>query len=242
MSDLPPPLATGGMSPGGTTTVVGINKPKIDPSDKKVLCTAMCKCDKAPNVGKDGKQLKQICVSENMKALDKMLSHRSPFKQEINYDMTRHPPAPIMDSGIDTKGHDYLPGWIKKYWGSEPEHASAFKPGTGLIRRPDVVIVKDPLKPPTQDNIKQIVEMKFPPDTLSEEQEDAYRKIGGKGKLTQLQPTDCDCDSSEPKEPRIPIEALGFAAGVAAWLGYIISKGKIPPPGMAPIPPLVPVF
>ena len=69
--------------------------------------------------------------------------------------MTQTPPAPIMDSGVDTKGHDFVPGWIRKYWGSKPEHAPTFKPGTGAIRRPDVVIVKDGSKPPTQDNIKQ---------------------------------------------------------------------------------------
>lgn len=166
MSDLPP-LATGGMSPRGTTTVVRIDEPKIDPADKKILCAAMCKCEKAPNVGADGKQLKQACVAENFKGLDRLLSYRSPFKQEVNYDMTQRPPAPIMDSRSDTKVHDYLPAWIRKYWGSKPEHGQSYKPGTGLIRRPDVVIVKDPSKPPTQDNIKQIVEMKFPPTRLA---------------------------------------------------------------------------
>ena len=231
------------MSRPGTTTVVRINEPEVEPGDKKVLCAAMCKCDKAPNIGKDGKQLKQLCVSENLKALDKVLSHRSPFKQEINYDMTKNPPAPIMDSGIATKGHDYLPGWIKKYWGTEPEHSAVYKAGRGLIRRPDVVIVKDAMKAPTQDNIKQIVEMKFPPDELSNAQKDAYRKIAGnRDKLTTLKPSDCDCGSAEPKDPRMPVEELGFAAGVAAWLAYILTKGRTPRPPIAPSPPLVPVF
>lgn len=241
MSELPP-LATGGMSPEGTTTVVGVNRPNTDPIDKKILCAAMCKCDKVPHVGKEGQQLRQICVSANFKALDKVLEHRSPFKVEINFDMTKNPPTPIMDSGIETKGHGYLPGWISKHWGSEPEHSPPYKPGTGLIRRPDVVIVKDPMKPPTQDNIKQIVEMKFPPDALSAEQEEAYRRIAGKGKLTQLKPGDCDCDSSEPNDPRMPIEELGFAASAAAWLAYILTRGKTPRPPTAPIPPLAPAF
>jgi len=241
VSDLPP-LATGGMSPRGTTTVVRINEPKIDPADKKILCAAMCKCEKAPNVGADGKQLKQACVAENFKGLDRLLSYRSPFKQEVNYDMTQRPPAPIMDSRSDTKVHDYLPAWIRKYWGSKPEHGQSYKPGTGLIRRPDVVIVKDPSKPPTQDNIKQIVEMKFPPDSLSEEQENAYRIIGGKGKLVTLQPAHCDCDSSEPKDPKMPVEELGFAAAAAMWIAYILTKGKTPRPPLSPAPPLVPVF
>lgn len=242
MSDIPP-LAAGGMSMEGTTTVVGVNTPRIDPADKKPLCAAMCKCNKAPNVGKDGQQLKQGCVAETLKGLDKLLNHRSLFKQEINYDMTKNPPAPIMDRGVDTKGHDYLPGWIKKYWGSEPEHPSTFTPGAGLIRRPDVVIVKDALKPPTQDNIKQIVEMKFPPDSITPRQEAAYRRIAGdRNKLTVLEPGDCDCDSKDPEDPNMPIEQLGYAAGVAAWLAYILTRGKTPRPPMAPVPPLLPAF
>lgn len=233
-----PSFATGGMSPQGTTTVVGVNKPRIEPDDKKILCNAMCKCDKNPNVGKDGKQLKQACVSERLKSLDKLLSYRSPYKQEINYDMTKQPPAPIMDSKIDTKGHDYLPGWIKKRWGSEPEHPSVYKPGTGLIRRPDVVVVKDPLKPPNQDNIKQIVEMKFPPDAITEAQERAYERIAGdEQKLVTLEPGDCDCNSREPEDPNMPVESLGFAAGAAAWLAYILSKGKTPRPPLSPVTP-----
>ena len=235
MSDVPklPPLSTGSMSSSGTTTVVRVAEPKIDPTDKKVLCSAMCHCNKAPNIGKDGRQLKQGCVSERMKALDGLLQHRSPYKQELNYDMTKEPPAPIMDSKISTKGHDWLSGWIKKNWNKDPDH-SEFKAGTGQIRRPDIVIVNDPTKPPTQDNIKQIVEMKFPPDTISDQQRDAYIEIAGSAKkLTKLEPSDCDCSSDEPKGSKIPVDALGWAAVAAAWLAFIASRGKTPRP---PVP------
>lgn len=236
-----PPLANGGMSPDGTTTVVRINQPKIDPHDKKILCASMCKCNKAPSIGKDGQLLKQSCVSKDMKALDKMMDYRSPYKQEINYDMTKRPPAPIMDSGVETKGHDFLPGWLKKHWGTEPEHPSTFKAGKGFIRRPDVVIVKDPAKPATQDNIKQIIEMKFPPDRLSQQQQAAYVEIAGsQDKLTKLEPSQCDCDSKEQQESKIPVEELGFAAAAAAWIAFILSRGKIRPP--VGRPPLVPAF
>ncbi|WP_426105459.1 VRR-NUC domain-containing protein [Massilia sp. TSP1-1-2] len=232
-----PPLATGGMSREGTTTVVRLNRVKVDPVDKKVLCAAMCQCDKTPNIGKDGKELKQVCVAENLKSFDKLLGHKSFYKEELNFDMTQTPPSPIMDSGIITKGHEYLKGWINKYWGTKPEHGPTFVPRSGLIRRPDVVIVHDPSKPPTQDNNKQIVEMKFPPDSISDEQERAYVDIaGGASKLAVLEPGDCDCDAPEPDGPRIPIKELGFAAGVAAWLAFILTRGK------TPRPPLVPVF
>ena len=137
----PTPLAVGGMSREGTTTIVKIYPPDIEPQDKKVLCMALCQCDKTPQVGKDGQQLKQICVAKTMKEVDKQLEYKSPYKQEINYDMTKSPPEPIMDKDVPTKGHDWLPGFIEKHWPSKP-----YTPGAGLIRRPDVVIVKDPGK------------------------------------------------------------------------------------------------
>ena len=224
---------TGGMSPTGTTNLAPIRRPQLDSADKKVLCSAMCQCDKTPNVGKDGRQLKQVCVAERLKGLDKLLEHRSVYKEELNYDMTKTPPAPIMDSTIDTKGHDYLPGWIKKYWGTEPEHPPKFSAGRGLIRRPDVVIVKDPSKPPTQDNIKQIVEMKFPPDSMSPEQKTDYETIAGdEKKLRTLEPSDCDCNAPEPEGTRIPVESLGWAAFFASVATFALSRGKTPVPVM----------
>jgi hypothetical protein len=117
MTESTRPIATGGMSPAGTTTTVRIAVPEIDPLDKKVLCAALCTCDKAPAIGKDGQKLKQQCVSTVMKEVDKQLDHLSPYKQEINYDMTKNPPEPIMDKDVATKGHDWLPGWIEKYFG-----------------------------------------------------------------------------------------------------------------------------
>jgi hypothetical protein len=229
-----PPLANGNMAPDGATTPVRLGQVPLAPTDKKVLCSAMCQCDNIPDVGKDGKQLKQGCVAGRLQALDQLLAHRSPYKQEINYDMTQSPPAPVMDSAIATKGHPYLPGWLRKYWGTEAEHAPAFKAGQGLIRRPDVVIVNDPARPPTQDNIKQIVEMKFPPDTLSKPQAEAYREIAGDpNKLQKMEPSDCDCDAPEPDAATIPLEKFGWAAGVAAWIAFVLSRGRTPRP---PIP------
>jgi VRR-NUC domain len=221
----PTPLAVGGMSVEGTTTIVKIYPPDIDALDKKVLCASLCQCDKVPNIGKDGKQLKQACVAETLKEVDKQLDHKSPYKQEINYDMTKSPPAPIMDKDVPTKGHSWLPGWIEKHLGQ------GFKAGTGQIRRPDVVIVDDPTKPPTQDNIKQIVEMKFPPDTLKPEQREAYEDIVGDPKgLKKLEPDDCNCDQSEPEPPKIPVEEIGVVGTIIMWILFIITRGKSPKP------------
>jgi hypothetical protein len=233
-----PPLAHGDMVHDGATTPVRLGQVQLAPTDKKVLCSAMCQCDKMPDVARDGKQRKQGCVSGRLQALDQLLDqllgHRSPYKQEINYDMSQSPPAPTMDSGIATMGHRYLPGWIGKYWGTEPEHASSFKAGRGLIRRPDVVIVNDPARPPTQDNIKQIVEMKFPPDTISREQQAAYETIAGsEKKFITLRPDKCDCHAPEPESSKIPVEQLGWVTVVAGWLLFGVSRGRSPRP---PIP------
>ena len=219
------------MSPDGVTTPVRLGQPQLAPLDKKVLCSAMCQCDNMPNLGKDGKQRKQFCVSGRLRVLDQMRDYRCPYKQEINYDMTQSPPAPIMDRGLATLGHRYLPGWIRKYWGAEPAHSPGYTAGQGLIRRPDVVIVKDPAKPPTQDNIKQIVEMKFPPDTLTELQEDAYKQIAGDPKKLQvLEPGHCNCDAPEPEAAKIPVDQLGWAATVAAWIAFALLRGRAPRP------------
>ncbi|MEJ7804352.1 MAG: VRR-NUC domain-containing protein [Telluria sp.] len=232
----PPPLATGGMSPDGTTTVVKINKPKIDPLDKKILCAPMCKCDKSPKIAVDGKRLKQNCVAESIKALNGVLGN-SNYKQEINYNMTKNPPEPIMDSTIRTLGHKYLSGHIKKHMGDY------FVKGTGQIRRPDIVIVHDSTKPPTQDNIKQIVEMKFPPDSLSDPQRVAYQQIAGdKNKLATLKPDDCDCEKDKPGGTMIPVEKLESAGKASEVLMRAVTRGKskgLPGsanPGLTPAP------
>lgn len=215
----PPSLATGSMSPSGTTTVVKINRPKIDPGDKKVLCSAMCKCDKTPTIAADGKRLKQNCVAVSFKALNGVLGN-SNYKQEINYNMTTQPPSPIMDSMITTLAHKWLPGYIEKYM-------PGFVANSGQIRRPDIVIVYDPTKPPTQDNIKQIVEMKFPPDTLSDPQRVAYQRIAGdKTKFVTLEPSDCDCEKSKPDETMIPVEKLETAVKASEILMRILTRGN----------------
>ncbi|QGZ43250.1 VRR-NUC domain-containing protein [Pseudoduganella flava] len=221
------------MSPEGTTTTVRIHRPGLEPEDQKVLCSAICKCKDTPGIGKDGRSLKQSCVSGRLKALDEALAHRSIYKPEVNYDMTQRPPAPIMDSSVGTKGHDWLPGWIRKYWETPPEggrRRPPFQPGEGFIRRPDVVIVKDPAQPPTQDNIKKIVEIKFPPDKPNREQTFAYARIADdESKVEVMGPDDCNCSQPESESNKVPAEQLGPAAAAAGALLYFLLTRRPPP-------------
>ena len=67
-----------------------------------------------------------------------------------------------------------------------------------MSRRPDVVIVKDPNLPPTQDNIKHVVEIKFGTDTFEKPQRDAYTEIAGdRTKVKVLDPDECGCNSDD---------------------------------------------
>lgn len=100
----------------GRTNIVRLRRNGLDSEDRQALCGVICRCNSMPSVGVSGQQLKQQCVSGRLKAADAISDHRSPYKAEVNYDMSRDPPAPIMDSGVVTKTHDYLPGWIQKYW------------------------------------------------------------------------------------------------------------------------------
>lgn len=224
-----PPLATGGMSPEGTTTIVKINRPDLDPQDKKVLCSAMCQCKDTPETGKNGQSLRQMCVSGRLAALDNLLEHRSPYKTEQAYDMLATPPAPIMSPSKETKTHPFWQRWLTSE--QRPSDYPRHVPGTGMVRKPDVVIVNDPTKPPTQDNIKQIVEMKFPPDKEDKDQTDDYGRIAGNPtKVRVLKPDDCDCDKAEPNSPKIPVEKMGWAAAVASLFMFIGTRGKTPVP------------
>lgn len=219
----------GGTSPEGTTTRVGVNEPKLDPSDKKVLCATICFCDSTPNVGADGRSLKQACVDNRLTELDGVfIAHggRSPYRPEVSYDMTKTPPIPILSRDGMTK-HGWIPGWIKKYWTEDPDHPP-FKAGTGMIRRPDVVILMNPREAPTQDNIKMVVEMKFPPDDYNPKQMADYGRIAGSaGKVEIMRPEDCDCDQLE-EETRVPYEELDGILDKIGELMWLFSRGKIP--------------
>lgn len=229
-----PSLSQGVMSSAGNTHPVGVQTPKLAPQDKKVLCSAVCYCSSTPNTSVDGKSLKQNCVSQRLGELNQVLQGHSPYRPEVSYDMTKNPPQPILDSQTGTGSHAWIPGWISKYWEQDPEHPP-FKPGKGMIRRPDVVIVTDPSKPPTQDNIKQVVEMKFPPDPPNQGQADAYAVIAGnKKKVVQMSSTECDCSKPE-QETKIPVEELGWAAAIASALMFLITQGRSPRPSL-PVP------
>ncbi|RKH19235.1 DUF4150 domain-containing protein [Corallococcus praedator] len=174
----------------------------LSPTDKQVLCELMCHCNKVGNfkTGKDGRALKQQCVSTLLQGIDDSVGNKSRYKPEISYDMRSTPPKPIMDGNRGLRGHAWVPGWMKK--NGVPANA-------GMVRRPDVVIVKNGSSPPLQNNIQHVVEMKFPGDTPTLEQRRAYERIAGdRSKLTILKLEDCNCrKDKQPQEQPEPVSA-----------------------------------
>ncbi|MCS3395416.1 VRR-NUC domain-containing protein [Burkholderia thailandensis] len=219
----------------GRTNTVHLRRNTLSPEDRQALCSAICKCNSMPTIGASGQNLKQQCVSGRLKVADALSGHQSPYKAEINYDMTRDPPAPIMDSGVLTKAHDFLPGWIQKYW---PGGLPGYKPGVGNIRRPDVVVVNDPSLPPTQDNLKSVVEVKFPGDTFSDMQRNAYERIAGDpAKVAVLGPEKCGCGNESQQQQTAPSTSSAID-DLTEGARTILRNG--PPPIIPPTP--VPVF
>ncbi|QJW80029.1 VRR-NUC domain-containing protein [Burkholderia glumae] len=189
---------SGGMSGDGQTTDIHLRPASLNPADKKVVCKAICVCKRQPDLGGGGQSLKQQCVSRNLRDVDRSMGWQSAYKSEVNYDMGKTPPAPIMRSASPLEAHPYLPAWIAAHW---PGGKEAYPAGTGAVRRPDVVIVNDGSRPPTQDNIKNIVEIKFPPQARDPEQEEEYADIAGSpSKVSTMGPADCDCSDDDGGE------------------------------------------
>nr|WP_052382213.1 hypothetical protein [Paraburkholderia kururiensis] len=93
--------------------------------------------------------------------------------------------------------------------------------------------------PPTQDNIKGVVEIKFPPQTKDPEQDDDYARIAGSpNKVATMGPGDCDCSDDDGGES--PVRALSEAlSGLGRSLRQMMGQGPASPPGFGglPMPP-----
>ncbi|WP_437899531.1 type VI secretion system tip protein TssI/VgrG [Sorangium sp. So ce124] len=159
--------------------------------EEGAVCGFICRCKE--------ERLRQRCVTQHIRALEDASAHTSPLKAEVPYDMSKRPPEPIMSK-------------------NDPRRATRSSPKGSRI--PDVVVVKDGTKPPTQDNIKEVIEIKFPPDELKEEQELAYEAIAGKARFEVLGPDRCGCPRQKPQPQEM---TAGDVAEVAALTLLVIA-------------------
>ncbi|MFN9211792.1 MAG: hypothetical protein ACK6DI_13115 [Betaproteobacteria bacterium] len=223
--------------------------------DDKVVCAVMCCCKDNPVAGSDGQSLQQVCVHQVFDTADRLLGYRSRYKSEISYNMRPEqggPPVPFMHrdgSGADTTEPS-------RYWrGRANEEIRGFRGGQGLVRRPDLVIVDDPSRPPAQGNIERVMEMKFGRDPRDRFQDRAYRDIAGSDKRYQVFRTGgtpqqddehlCNCGDERareqvrelaafaPQPERSIWPALGWSALVVAGAVATVALAAMPLDGPA---------
>lgn len=181
------------MNHGNTVCLAGcINPPviaAIGQEEADELCTIMCKCNKEPVKSETGRNMKQECVKKRLDEKDTPPGS-SDLKAEVSYNMKKLPPKPFMhrEAGVDTLERSH--NWQRR----ANSEISRYARGKGMVRRPDVVAVLDKAKPPTQDNIKAIIEMKFPGDPVDGNQLKAYEKIAGSAPVEVLSIEKCECD------------------------------------------------
>ncbi|SHF25023.1 VRR-NUC domain-containing protein [Vibrio gazogenes] len=185
--------------------------PPFDPegmSELAVICSLICVCNKKPLKSTGGdRNLKQQCVNEGIRWMHRGQQGKN-ILPEVGYNMYKSPPEPLMMSDDPTQP---IRSWQHRYnrtLKSLPEGQSY---ESGGIRIPDIVITEDLTKAPTQDNIRQIVEIKFPGDKWGIGQKKAYEKIAGKSrKVKELSPNRCGCgDETDQKEPvAVPHQVL----------------------------------
>jgi hypothetical protein len=86
---------------------------------------------------------------------------------------------------------------------------------------PDVIVVYDGTRPPTQDNIKRVYEIKFGDDRLATEKRGAYTRIAGAAAFEVLTPKNCGCEKEEAERLPEPISAKEAAMLVVLLLAFI---------------------
>lgn len=177
--------------------------------DKKMLCALLCCCSRDPNISPSGRQAFQSCVSGTLARAQQDMGGDSRFKPEVSYNMRTYPPEPMMERGLlggltttpipwNSGGNAHINNRIERdFPGVRPEHGRN-------TRRPDVVIVHDPSQPPTQDNIANVVEMKFPGDSYGEDQLRAYQDIAG-GDIIELDVDTCGCNDDDTTQEQVAL-------------------------------------
>lgn len=218
----------------------GSPPPGLAELDKKVLCNVFCCCLKFPNVGADSEyDLHQSCVHDTLATADASMNWKSRYKAEISYAMRSKKggpkaPYPLMHRA-KVKGQTVDTTQPSEYWQGRTEEIPGYTPGSGDVRRPDVVIVRDPSKPPTTDNIDRIVEMKFPGDPTDREQLAAYGRIAGsRGKVVQYDEDECGCKDEKKKKPEL--EWKHILEGIGALLLLLLMRRFIPEIEELPLP------
>jgi type VI secretion system secreted protein VgrG len=166
--------------------------------EEEVVCGVICRCGEDPSPY----ARPQNCVAARFWAYDEAAGHTSTIKAEVPYDMSKKPPEPIMSK-------------------NDPRRQTRGLPGGSKI--PDVVVVKDGTKPPTQDNMKEVIEIKFPPDRLDDDQRESYERIAGDARFEVLGPDECGCPFRKQQQQQQREMTATDVAEVAALTLFVIA-------------------
>jgi hypothetical protein len=100
-------------------------------------------------------------------------------------------------------------------------------------------VVNDGSQPPTQANIKNVVEIKFPPQTPDDEQTADYARIAGsKSKVAVLGPGNCDCSQDDDSENPVKSAVSDTLSELGKALEKLSnSRPQLPGFGGLPLPP-----
>jgi type VI secretion system secreted protein VgrG len=181
---------------GRRLPVLGWIQYGVDP-ERAIICRAICACDGAHN---GTQRVSQWCVTLALWEYDKANNNQSTIKAEVPFDMSKNPPVPIMSKTDPTR--------------------SKHKKDAGTVA-PDVIVVYDGTKPPTQDNIKKVYEIKFGKDVLYSEQRETYKEVAKNAEFEVLTPGDCGCEKEEMEPLPEPISAKEAAMLVILLLAFI---------------------
>lgn len=166
----------------------------LQAADQRMLCAVYCCCNVNPVPSASGQGGRDTCASQTIAAAEGMMGHDSRFKSQVSFNMRTNPPSPVMQRGLfGGATTEQLP------WGRHAQNRIAQELGRPYepydARRPDIVIVNDPSRPPTLDNINRVVDFDFA-HSLDERQLEAYTILGNQAPLV-LDSGTCDCSNDE---------------------------------------------
>lgn len=189
-------------------------------------------------------ELKQLVMSGLIRADEYRRDFFWDYKSEVCFDMASLPPTPFLSTS-----------WISNEQNPDPSRRHTLFPfpkGSvkGLLRRPDVIIVKSrntrwpgQAGPDHQgvmhpDNLERVVEVKFPGDVLPIDQEEAYIDIAGSSsRFSVLKVTDCRDEDDRERDREYNSElnpTLDFDP--LRWPSLLPSDGKKPRAAPLPVP------
>jgi len=168
-----------------------------------VVCSFVCVCGKAPNIGEKGTRLKQLCVDQGLNSM-KNAGVLPGVHPEMGWLMSSPPQALTMGKGTEAHKFGGMIGKARKLLGKNKAEAL----GKGKFRIPDVTMVPNPSQPASAANLQALVEIKFKGDTWSEGQKIAYQEIADDKPLILMGDPDhktdaetfCKCKGKEQQQ------------------------------------------